>query len=37
MKQDFDSKLTEFINNHAWVMPVWFIVSVLIIGLVERM
>lgn len=37
MKKDFDSILTEFINNHAWVMPVWFIVSVLIIGLVEGM
>lgn len=37
MKKDFDSKLTEFINNHVWVMPVWFIVSVLLIGLVEGM
>lgn len=30
-------KFTTYINNHAWVMPVWFIVSVLIVGLVEGM
>lgn len=35
MKQDFDSKLTEFINNNEWVMPVWFIVSVILCGIVE--
>lgn len=37
MKQDFDSILTEFINNHAWVMPVWFVLSVILIGIVEGM
>jgi len=37
MKKDFNSNLTEFLNNNTWVMPVWFIVSVLIIGLVEGM
>ena len=36
MKRDFDSMLTEFINKNEWVIPVWFIVSVLIIGLVEK-
>lgn len=36
MKRDFDSMLTEFINKNEWVMPVWFIISVLIIGLVEK-
>lgn len=35
MKKDFDSKLTEFINNHAWVLPVWFILSVILMGIVE--
>lgn len=37
MKKDFDSILTKFINNHTWVMPVWFILSILIVGLVEGM
>lgn len=24
-----------YINNNEWVMPVWFIVSVILIGIVE--
>ncbi len=35
MKQDFDSKLTEFINTHEWALPAWFILSVILIGMVE--
>ena len=35
MKKDFDSKLTDFMNNHAWVLPVWFMLSIFLIGLVE--
>jgi hypothetical protein len=35
MKKDFDSKLTEFINNNTWVIPVWFVLSIILIGIVE--
>ena len=36
MKRDFDSMLTEFINKNEWVIPVWFIASVVLIGLIEK-
>ena len=35
MKKDFDSKLTEFLNKNAWALPVWFILSVILMGIVE--
>ena len=28
-------KLATYINNHDWVMPVWFILSVILCGIVE--
>lgn len=37
MKQDFDSILTEFINNHEWIIPIWFILSIILCGIVEGM
>lgn len=30
-------KFATYINNHEWVMPVWFILSVILIGIVEGM
>ena len=36
MKRSFDTILTEFINKNEWVIPLWFIVSVLIIGLIDK-
>lgn len=36
MKRDFDTMLTEFINKNEWVIPVWFIVSVIAISLIDK-
>ena len=36
MKRDFDSMLTEFINKNEWVIPVWFIVSVIAISFIDK-
>ena len=30
-------KFTTYINNNTWVIPVWFIVSVILCGIVEGM
>lgn len=30
-------KFATYINNNDWVMPVWFILSVILIGIVEGM
>lgn len=28
-------RFATYINNHAWVMPVWFILSLILGGIVE--
>lgn len=28
-------RFSTFINNNGWIMPVWFILSVVIVGIVE--
>ena len=28
-------KFATYINNHDWIMPVWFILSVILIGIIE--
>ena len=28
-------RFVTYINNHDWVMPVWFILSVILVGIVE--
>lgn len=30
-------RFTTYINNHDWVMPAWFILSVILCGIVEGM
>lgn len=30
-------KFTTYINNHDWCLPVFFIISVILVGLVEGM
>lgn len=28
-------RFATYINNHEWLMPVWFILSVILVGIVE--
>lgn len=30
-------RFTTYINNNGWMMPVWFILSVILVGIVEGM
>ena len=30
-------RFATYINNHEWVMPVWFILSIILCGIVEGM
>jgi hypothetical protein len=30
-------KFATYINNHDWCLPVWFVISIIVMGLVEGM